>query len=209
MRRAYLFAPILIASSAARRRCRAESTRHSRRGSAAGACRWQMTCRQAGLVKFAVIGDTGTGDKHQLAVAKQLTTTRAQFPVRLRRDDGRQHLRRQLAKDYDKKFAAPTSRCSMRRQVLRGARQSRRPERAFYKPFNMNGERYYSFKPRRRAVLRARQQLHGPEAAGLARRPAGGERIGLEDLLLPSPARIRRGRRMDPTTSAHARADLS
>jgi opacity protein-like surface antigen len=26
-----------------------------------------------GSVKFAVIGDTGTGDKHQLAVAKQLT----------------------------------------------------------------------------------------------------------------------------------------
>src|SRR4051794_21444283 len=33
-----------------------------------------------GTVKFAVIGDTGTGDKHQLAVAKQLMDAHGTFP---------------------------------------------------------------------------------------------------------------------------------
>ncbi len=35
---------------------------------------------KAGSVKFAVIGDTGTGDRHQLEVANQLATYRGKFP---------------------------------------------------------------------------------------------------------------------------------
>ena len=35
----------------------------------------------------------------------------------------------------------------------------------FYKPWNMNGERYYTFYEEEREVLRPRQRLHGPEAA--------------------------------------------
>ena len=44
------------------------------------------------------------------------------------------------------------------------------PTQRYYKPFNMNGERYYTFCEGRRPLLRARQQLHGPGAAQLARR---------------------------------------
>ena len=62
------------------------------------------------------------------------------------------------------------------------------PNQRFYKPFNMNGERYYTFKKRRRPVLRARQQLHGPDAAALAREGAEGDGLGLEDRLLPPSA---------------------
>ena len=64
------------------------------------------------------------------------------------------------------------------------------PSERFYKPFNMNGERYYTFKPKRERARSSRstattwttQQLKWLEKQ-LAR-----ERIGLEDLLLPPPA---------------------
>ena len=58
-------------------------------------------------IKFAVIGDTGTGDKHQLAVAKQLAATRAKFPFDFVVMVGDNIYGGNTAKDYDRKFAAP------------------------------------------------------------------------------------------------------
>src|SRR6266496_772277 len=58
-----------------------------------------------GSVKFAVIGDTGTGDDHQLAVAKQLTGARAQFPFDFVIMNGDNLYGGNSAKDYDNKFA--------------------------------------------------------------------------------------------------------
>jgi len=60
-----------------------------------------------GSVKFAVIGDTGTGDKHQLAVAKQLNATRAKFPFEFVVMVGDNIYGGNSAKDYDRKFAVP------------------------------------------------------------------------------------------------------
>ena len=101
-----------------------------------------------GSVKFAVIGDTGTGDKHQLAVAKQLNATRAKFPFKFVVMVGDNLYGGNGAKDYDKKFAIPY------RPLIDGGVKFYAalgnhddPSERFYKPFNMNGERYYSFKP--------------------------------------------------------------
>jgi 3',5'-cyclic AMP phosphodiesterase CpdA len=99
-------------------------------------------------VKFAVIGDTGTGDKHQLAVAQQLTATRGQFPFDFVIMMGDNLYGGNRPKDYDKKFAVPYKPlldAGVKFYASLGNHDD--PSERFYKPFNMNGERYYSFKP--------------------------------------------------------------
>jgi calcineurin-like phosphoesterase family protein len=99
-------------------------------------------------VKFAVIGDTGTGDKHQLAVAKQLIGARVQFPYNFVIMMGDNLYGGNSAKDYDKKFATPYKPLldgGVKFYASLGNHDD--PSERFYKPFNMNGERYYSFKP--------------------------------------------------------------
>jgi predicted MPP superfamily phosphohydrolase len=101
-----------------------------------------------GSVKFAVIGDTGTGDKHQLAVAKQLTATRAKFPFEFVVMVGDNIYGGNAAKDYEKKFAVPYKPLldgGVKFYAALGNHDD--PSERFYKLFNMSGERYYSFKP--------------------------------------------------------------
>jgi len=101
-----------------------------------------------GSVKFAVIGDTGTGDQHQLAVAKQLAATRAKFPFEFVIMVGDNIYGGNSAKDFDKKFALPYKALldgGVKFYAALGNHDD--PSERFYKPFNMNGERYYTFKP--------------------------------------------------------------
>src|SRR6267142_4073746 len=60
-----------------------------------------------GSVKFAVIGDTGTGDKNQLAVAKQLTAYRGKFPYGFVIMMGDNLYGSNGPQDYERKFALP------------------------------------------------------------------------------------------------------
>ena len=102
----------------------------------------------AGSIKFAVIGDTGTGDKHQLAVAKQLAAARSQFPFEFVIMVGDNIYGSNTAKDFEKKFSAPYKPLldgGIKFYAALGNHDD--PSERFYKPFNMNGERYYSFKP--------------------------------------------------------------
>src|SRR5262245_36060247 len=101
-----------------------------------------------GAAKFAVAGDTGTGDKHQLAVAKQLTATRAKFPFEFVIMVGDNLYGGNTAKDYDRKFSIPYKPlldAGIKFYAALGNHDD--PSERFYKPFNMNGERYYTFKP--------------------------------------------------------------
>jgi len=101
-----------------------------------------------GSVKFAVIGDTGTGDKHQLAVAKQLAATRAKFPFEFVIMVGDNIYGGNSAKDYDRKFAIPYKPlldANIKFYAALGNHDD--PSERYYKPFNMSGERYYTFKP--------------------------------------------------------------
>ena len=106
-----------------------------------------------GSVKFAVIGDTGTGDSHQLAVARQLATYRGKFPFDFVIMMGDNLYGGNGPKDYDKKFAAPYKPlidAGVKFYASLGNHDD--PSERFYKPFNMGGERYYSFKPANSSV---------------------------------------------------------
>src|SRR5215470_4612743 len=99
-------------------------------------------------VKFAVIGDSGTGDKHQLAIAKQLTAYRDRFPFDFVIMMGDNLYGGNSPRDYEKKFATPYKPLldgGVKFYASLGNHDD--PSERFYKPFNMDGERYYSFKP--------------------------------------------------------------
>src|SRR5262245_9295188 len=101
-----------------------------------------------GSVKFAHIRHTGTGDKHQLAVPKQLPATRAKFPFECVIMVGDNLYGGNSARDYDRKFAVPYKPlvdAGIKFYAALGNHDD--PSERFYKPFNMNGERFYTFKP--------------------------------------------------------------
>jgi 3',5'-cyclic AMP phosphodiesterase CpdA len=101
-----------------------------------------------GSTRFAVIGDTGTGDKNQLAVAKQLNTYRARAPYEFVIMMGDNIYGSDSPKDYDRKFAQPYKPlldAGVKFYAALGNHDD--PSQRFFKPFNMNGERYYTFKP--------------------------------------------------------------
>jgi len=108
-----------------------------------------------GSIKFAVIGDTGTGDSAQYAVAKQLAAFRTKFPFDFTIMMGDNLYGGERPSDYSKKFALPY------KSLLDGGvtfyaslGNHDDPNQRMYKPFNMNGERYYSFKPSLTAGIR-------------------------------------------------------
>ena len=84
-----------------------------------------------GSVKFAVIGDTGTGGSDQYAVGKQLVDFRAKFPfefVMMMGDN--MYGGRARRRTTRRSSRSRTSRCSTRGEVLRGAGEPRQPEPA-------------------------------------------------------------------------------
>jgi hypothetical protein len=99
-------------------------------------------------MKFAVLGDTGTGDQHQRDVAKQLAAWHARFPFEFVLMVGDNMYGSDGAKDYVKKFEEPYKAlldAGVKFYAALGNHDN--PNQRFYKPFNMNGERYYSFRP--------------------------------------------------------------
>jgi hypothetical protein len=95
-----------------------------------------------------VIGDTGTGDKNQLAVAQQIVNYRSRFMFPFVIMVGDNLYGSDKAKDYDKKFAIPYKPlldAGVKFYAALGNHDD--PNQRFYKPFNMSGERYYTFKP--------------------------------------------------------------
>jgi len=106
-----------------------------------------------GSVKFAVIGDTGTGDGHQLAVAKALYAAHEKFPYDFVLMMGDNIYGSDRPKDYDKKFGVPyKSIMDLGVKFYASLGNHDNPNQRLYKPFNMNGERYYTFKPGKSSV---------------------------------------------------------
>jgi hypothetical protein len=106
-----------------------------------------------GSLRFGVIGDTGTGDAHQAGVAKQLEKQRARVPYGFVLMMGDNLYGGDNAKDYDKKFAIPYKALldgGVKFYASLGNHDN--PNQRLYKPFNMNGERYYTFKPDKSSV---------------------------------------------------------
>lgn len=106
-----------------------------------------------GSLHFAVIGDSGTGDSHQLAVARQLTAQRQRFPFDIVLMMGDNLYGGDRPRDYEKKFATPYKTlldAGVKFYASLGNHDD--PNERLYKAFNMGEERYYSFKPDKASV---------------------------------------------------------
>jgi predicted phosphodiesterase len=101
-----------------------------------------------GTVKFAVIGDGGTGGGAQQKVADRIAATRSVFPFEFAIMLGDNLYGTERKGDYESKFERPYKPlldAGVKFYAALGNHDD--PEQRLYKPFNMNGERYYSFKP--------------------------------------------------------------
>ena len=103
---------------------------------------------KTGSVRFAVIGDSGTGGGAQKEIAAQIVAARAQFPFDVVLMLGDNLYGGDGPGDYQKKFEEPYKSlldAGVKFYAALGNHDD--PSERFYKPFNMGGERYYSFKP--------------------------------------------------------------
>jgi calcineurin-like phosphoesterase family protein len=102
-----------------------------------------------GNLKFAVIGDSGTGSSSQYAVAEKLTASKDKFPYEFVLMLGDNLYSGSGAKDFQKKFEKPYKSLldsGMKFYAALGNHDN--PNERFYKAWNMNGERFYTFKPK-------------------------------------------------------------
>jgi hypothetical protein len=97
-------------------------------------------------VKFAAIGDNGTGDRPQYEIAQQMTSVHSRFPFNLVIMLGDNMYGGQNPSDFVKKFEQPYAAllaANVKFQAALGNHD--RPENVSYGPYNMNGQRYYTF----------------------------------------------------------------
>jgi predicted MPP superfamily phosphohydrolase len=98
-------------------------------------------------LRFAIIGDTGSGGQAQYQVATEMARWRAKFPFELVLLLGDNIYGADGPRDYQKKFEAPYKAlldAGVKFYASLGNHDS--PNQRFYKQFNMAGERYYTFK---------------------------------------------------------------
>ncbi len=96
---------------------------------------------------FAVIGDSGTGDRNEYEIARQMVAFRAKFPYAMVLMMGDNLYGGESPQDYKAKFEEPYKdllAAGVKFYATLGNHDD--PKQRFYKPFNMNGQRYYTFK---------------------------------------------------------------
>ena len=99
-------------------------------------------------IRFAVIGDSGTGGGAQQKVAERIAATHKMFPFEFTLMLGDNLYGRENAGAYREKFEKPYKPlldAGVKFYAALGNHDE--PTQRLYKLFNMNGERYYSFKP--------------------------------------------------------------
>jgi hypothetical protein len=102
-----------------------------------------------GSARFAAIGDTGTGGSGQYEVASQLIAAHAKFPFDFVIMMGDNMYGSEGSHDYVDKFERPYKPlldAGVKFYASLGNHDE--PNQAFYKPFNMDGKRFYTFKPK-------------------------------------------------------------
>jgi predicted MPP superfamily phosphohydrolase len=100
----------------------------------------------AGTVKFAVIGDNGTGDAAQYQLADQMARSRQRFPFELVLMMGDNFYGTQRPSDLVQKFERPYKallEAGVRFYAALGNHDE--PASVNYAPLNMSGQRYYTF----------------------------------------------------------------
>lgn len=98
-------------------------------------------------VRFALIGDNGTGARPQYEVGEQMVLKRKAFPFEFVLMLGDNLYGGKTPADYKRKFEDPYKPLlddGVKFYASLGNHDD--PNEAFYKPFNMDGKRYYSFK---------------------------------------------------------------
>lgn len=101
-----------------------------------------------GSVRFAVIGDSGTGEKEQYKVAEKMESYRQQVKFEFVIMLGDNIYGNHQAKDFAQKFEQPYKPlldAGVKFYASLGNHDDPNDER-LYKSFNMGGERYYSFR---------------------------------------------------------------
>ena len=98
-------------------------------------------------VRFIVIGDSGTGDSGQIEVAKQMAAYRAKFPFTFGILLGDNLYGSERPQDYARKFERPYQALLDARVEFHAALGNHDdPNQRFYKPFNLGGQRYRTFR---------------------------------------------------------------
>ena len=140
-------------------------------------------------LKFAVIGDSGTGAGRQYQLAAQFAAAYKLYPFSFVLMLGDNIYGRETAKDFFRKFELPYK-ALLDAGVPFYAALGNHDEPTIqinYKPFNMDGKRYYSVPQGRRGVLRDRQHLHVDRAGALGRKGAVRVERAVEDRLHAPP----------------------
>jgi predicted phosphodiesterase len=105
--------------------------------------------KPAGTLRFAVIGDSGTGDSNQYRLAKVFTDIHQRFPYEFVLMLGDNMYGAESARDFQRKFETPYKPVldkGVKFYASLGNHDS--TNQRMYKLFNMNGERFYTFKPK-------------------------------------------------------------
>jgi DNA repair exonuclease SbcCD nuclease subunit len=100
-----------------------------------------------GSTRFAVMGDSGTGGGAQMKVAERLAAVHKMYPFEFTLMLGDNLYGGEGASDYRRKFEEPYKPlldAGVKFYAALGNHDD--PTQSLYKPFNMNGERFYSFK---------------------------------------------------------------
>jgi predicted phosphodiesterase len=106
-----------------------------------------------GSVRFAVIGDSGTGGGAQQKIAERIAASHKLFPFEFVLMLGDNLYGSEDPDDYEKKFERPYRPildAGVKFYAALGNHDD--PSQANYKSFNMNGERFYTFKAPRGSV---------------------------------------------------------
>jgi hypothetical protein len=108
---------------------------------------------EEGSLRFAVIGDSGTGDARQYEVARLLTEWHGRFPFDMVLMLGDNIYGRDEPRDYRRKFEEPyRALLDAGVEFYAALGNHDDPRQRFYEHFNMKGERYYSFEAPRGEV---------------------------------------------------------
>jgi 3',5'-cyclic AMP phosphodiesterase CpdA len=99
-----------------------------------------------GSLKFAAIGDNGTGDQAEYDVARQMTSAHDTFPFDLVIMLGDNMYGSQSPEDFVKKFEKPYATLLAAGVQFRASLGNHdQPSNVAYKLYNMEGQRYYSY----------------------------------------------------------------
>jgi predicted MPP superfamily phosphohydrolase len=104
---------------------------------------------QKDSLKFAVIGDSGTGSKSQQQIAQQLIDSRGKFQYDFVVMMGDNLYGGSGQKDFARKFEEPYKPlidAGIKFYATLGNHDN--PNERFYERWNMKGERYYTFRPK-------------------------------------------------------------